>query len=90
MPWASARTVRVALAVRSLHRVEINKHRIQRKAIGTLYRENQSAVSTGKSGRQCIQGEPIGTVYREEAIGSVYREKPSQGKDLNTRGLEST
>ncbi|KZR89921.1 hypothetical protein MITS9508_00995 [Synechococcus sp. MIT S9508] len=39
MPWASARTVRAALAVRSLHRVKINKHLIQRKAIGSVYRE---------------------------------------------------
>ena len=46
----------MALAVRSLHRVEINKHRIQRKAIrslykenamGSVYRENRSAVYTG-------------------------------------------
>ena len=68
MPWASARTVRVALAVRSLHRVKINKHRIQRKAIGSLYREKRSAVYTGRIDPQCIQGVPIRTVYGEEAI----------------------
>jgi hypothetical protein len=64
MPWASARTVRVALAVRSLHRVEINRHRIQRKAIRSLYREkaigsvyrgNRSAVYTGRTDPHLIQ-----------------------------------